>query len=218
MKISSRIRKIFEEIFDSEEQKAIQRIIQAFSQPGNKRKVARLIMRGMVPLRPKRPLYYLNYEVKFFPMRTRYVVEQSGSYLDLLVKELRYEKQGQYRKTPLGRNIDALFEKSDDDLKLLLRQLKLFNEIAYVPSKHEYGPPYENKHFFNSLEAVIIVLAAIKLGEELKAKSVYIKKLCQDLVLPGQGMIYGDWKREDSYGEPFDFKKRLLKLTDGVES
>jgi hypothetical protein len=211
LRISSKIKQIHDEIFDFDEQKAIHEILIALSIKGKKRKIGKLIVRIMVPSRPKRPLYYVNYELNFLPKSSRFVVEQSGSYLDFLVKELRYEIEGVYSKKPLGENIIYL-KKSTKELSSLLDKLMLFNNLAYVPSKHEYGPPFEQCHFFSSYEAVIIILAAVKLGEVLKEKSKYVRNFCEDLVLPGQGKIIGNWPREDTDGAPFDFKKRLLEV------
>ena len=56
--------------------------------------------RYLIPSRPKRPMYYVNHKVGFLPEDSRFVVEQSGSYIDLLIKELRYELAGVYRKRP----------------------------------------------------------------------------------------------------------------------
>jgi len=211
LSISLGIQRLAGEIFDADEWSEVQKIVQAYSRSRTEKGLAILRLQKVVPTRPKRPLYYVNYELKFLPKRSRFVVEQIGSYLDLAVKELRYELEGQYQKKPLGVNVAALMKSADTDMKFLLRKLEMFNEIAYVPSKHIYGPPYDQRHYFNTQETIVIVLAAIKLGEELKKRSQYVRNLCQDLVLPAQKPLYGNWKRTDRNGAPFDFKKKLIE-------
>jgi len=126
-----------------------------------------------------------------------------------LIKELRFELEGRYHKKPLGQNINALLKNGEANLELLRKILK-FNKVAYVPAKHIYGSPLDTKHYFNSQETIVIVLVAVKLGEELKKQSGFIRNLCQDLVLPEQKPLIGNHKRTDRNGIPFDFKKRLI--------
>jgi len=47
------------------------------------------------------------------------------------------------------------------------------------------------------------------LSEELKKRSEYVRRLCQDLVLPGQRPSIGDHPGDDDCGKPFNFKERL---------
>jgi hypothetical protein len=171
-------------------------------------------LRYIIPTRPKRPLYYINHEVGFLPEHSRFVVEQSGSYLDLLLKEFRYELERKYYGEPLGKNVNAILRlkgKNDDSLALLLKQLLAFNNIAYVPSKHVYGLPDDEGHYFEVDDSIVIVLAGVKLGEEIKARSQFARNLAQDLVLPSQKPYSGNWPRTDRDGIPFEFKTRLLE-------
>ena len=214
MDLSSNVQRLAIDVFDAAELSEVRKIAEAFSDSRKQKKLAILRLREIVPKRPKRPLYYVNYEVKFLPRSSRFLVEQMGSYLDLLVKELRYELEGQYHREPLGKNISALMKRADTDMKLILRRIQTFNEVAYVPAKHAYGPPSDPKHLFSSQESVVITLAAVKLGEELKSKSKYVRNLCQDLVLPAQKPLSGKWKRTDHRGMLFDFKEKLLAGVD----
>lgn len=214
--ISSTIQSLAESVFDEIEFVEVQIIARAFKSSKEERKLATRQLRELVPTRPKRPLYYVNHELGFLPGRSRFVVEQTGSYLDLLVKELRFELEGNYYSKPLGVNIASLMKRVDSDFQLVLRKIELFNELAYVPSKHKYGPPNERKHYFDSQEAVIIVLAGVKLGEELKRRSQFVRNLCQDVVLPAQKPLLGNWKRDYKGGEPFDFKEKLADSVKGL--
>ena len=159
-------------------------------------------------------MYYINHEVGWLPEHSRFVVEQSGSYVDLLLKEYRFELLGTYGEQPWGKNVEAIRNSkltSEDETTVLLNQLLMFNRAAYVPAKHIYGPPTEENHYFCAEDSIFIIFGAVKLGEEIKKRSQYARNLCQDLVLPGQGHILGNHPRTDSYGTPFDFTKRLLE-------
>jgi len=202
------------EIFDDKELTEINKIILAYNGSDEQFTEALGKLRYVVPKRPKRPLYYINHEVGFLPEHSRFVVEQSGSYLDLLLKEFRYELEGKYYKEPLGKNVNALLRlkgKNPDSLARLLNQLLAFNNIAYVPSKHVYGLPDDEGHYFEVDDSIVIVLAGVKLGEEIKARSQFARNLAQDLVLPSQKPYSGNWPRTDRDGIPFEFKTRLLE-------
>jgi len=209
LNIRPNVQKLAIIVFDPTEWREVQEIVTQLLGSKKQKRVAISRLQFIVPKRPKRPLYYIHYELKFLPRTSRFVVEQMGSYLDLLTKELRFELEGRYHKMPLGKNITALMRYDDADMKLL-EKLMMFNEIAYVPAKHIYGSPNDSRHYFNSQETTVIVLAAVKLGEELKRRSSFVRNLCQDLVLPAQKPLIGDHKRTDRNGMPFDFRKRLV--------
>ena len=75
--------------------------------------------------------------------------------------------EGRYQNAPLGSNLVVLKKRQDIDPQLL-DTIEVFNQVAYVPSKHIYGPPNDPRHYFNKQDAIIIILAAVKLGEELE--------------------------------------------------
>ena len=209
--INPNIQKLAEELFDSTEWDEIQQIAKSICRSKKQRLLSIRRLKYIVPTRPKRPLYYLNYELKFLPRSSRFVVENMGSYLDLLVKELRFEIEGKYYKKSLGTNLVSLMKRADNNLGPLLEKLQLFNRVAYVPAKHEYGPPNDPRHYFSCSDAVIVILSAVKLGEELKMRSKFVRNLCQDLVLPAQMPLIGNHPRTDTDGIPFDFKERLVE-------
>jgi hypothetical protein len=145
------------------------------------------------------------------------VVEKMGSYLDLIVKEFCFELEGRYpEKTPLGANLHRLLKKVDSDLGVLVKKILDLNNFACAPSKHKYRPPTDPRHYFSIMDAIIILLGAVKLGEELKKRSKYVRNFCQDLCLSGQEPLVGNHPRRDDYGKPFDFKEKLLELSELV--
>ena len=99
------IEKLAEEIFEKEELSVIRELTLDYLGSEMKYLAALRRLRYISPSRPKRPMYYVHHLVGFLPEESRFVVEQSGSYLDLLVKELRYEYSGTYYGYPLGQNV-----------------------------------------------------------------------------------------------------------------
>ena len=87
-------------IFDQEELNEINDIITAYTSSDEEYLSSLSRLRYVVPSRPKRPMYYINHRVGFLPEESRFVVEQTGSYLDLLVKEYRFEIEGTYHNRP----------------------------------------------------------------------------------------------------------------------
>ena len=217
LQVRPEIKELAKIVFDDEEIIEVLKIAKYYCEDSKNRKNAIKLLRNIVPTRPKRPLYYVNYEIKFLPKSSRRIVENMGSYIDLLIKELRYEIERKYYKKPLGKNIYNLKEKVSADLKDLFEKILLFNKIAYVPSKHEYRPPNNPRHYFSTIDTIIIILSAVKLGEELKKRSQYVRDLCQDLFMPGRKPYEGNHKRTDSDGIPFDFKEKLTNLSHLIE-
>lgn len=64
---------------------------------------------------------------------------------------------------------------------------------------------------FAPANSVMVILSAVKLGEELKMRSKFVRNLCQDLVLPAQMPLIGNHLKTDTDGMPFDFKERLVE-------
>jgi len=213
MGVRPEINKLAEVVFDSEELKCVKEISEAMRISKKGRKQAISLLREIIPQRPKRPLYYARYGLGHLPMLSRWVVERMGSYLGGLVKELSLELEGNYFEgSSLGMDINRLLKnkrKMDSDLEELLKKIRFLNRVAYAPSKHRHGSPNNTRHYFSVSDVSILVLAVVKLGEELKKRSKYVRTFCQDLVLPGQRPIIGDHPRTDDYGKPFNFKEKL---------
>jgi hypothetical protein len=114
----------------------------------------------------------------------------------------------------LGTNVGFLLslkDKIDPDLVILSKRILSFNNITYAPAKHVYGPPTDDRHYFDVGDSIVITLLAVKLGEEAKKRSQFARNMCQDLVPPGQRKISGNHPRTDFDGVPVDFKKKLLE-------
>lgn len=200
-------------VFDPEELSCVEAVSEAMRFPKRGRKQAVALLRAIIPQRPKRPLNYARYSLGNLPMESRYVVEQMGSYLGDSVKELSFELEGNYfEKSSLGVDISRLLKNKrnvSSDVAELLKKIRFLDKVAYAPSKHRKGAPDDTRHYFSVSDVAILALAAVKLGEELKRRSKYVRRYCQDLVLPGQRPIIGDHPRTDDYGAPFNFKEKL---------
>jgi hypothetical protein len=201
-------------VFDKEEVEGVQKIINHYLSKATREHVI-FTLKMIVPTRPKRPLYYINYELKFLSQNSRWIVENIGSYLDLLVKELRLEVEGSYRNLPLGANISSLLKQDiNEELRNALNLISNFNKVAYVPSKHIYGLPNSDHHYFSIADTIFLVLCAVKLGELLKNNSQFVRQLAQDLCLPGQRPYDGKPREPDGHGTPFNFKDKLFFAID----
>jgi len=208
------IEKLASEIFEKKELSMIHELISMYNGSDENYLIALGRLRYIIPSRPKRPMYYVHHRIGLLPEQSRFVVEQSGSYLDLLVKELRYELSGKYKGYSLGRNVNCIFklkDSIDSELSIILNKILAFNKMVYVPAKHVYGPPNDYEHYFDVDDSIMVTLLAVKLGEEIKKRSQFARNMCQDLVLPGQGQISGNHPRTDSNGVPFDFTKSLFE-------
>ena len=104
------IEELASEIFEKEELSVIQELISLYSGSDENYLIALSRLRYIIPSRPKRPMYYVHHRIGFLPEQSRFVVEQSGSYLDLLVKELSYELSGKYKGFSLGRNVNCILK------------------------------------------------------------------------------------------------------------
>jgi len=207
------IGKLAELVFDPEELSYVEVVAEAMRFPRKGRRQAVALLREIMPQRPKRPLSYARYSLGRGPMEARYTVERMGRYLGKLVKELRFEFEGKYPEGSSFRvDISRLLKNKgnmNSDLEQLLKKIRFLDKVAYVPSKHKDRPPDVPQHYFSVSDGAIVVLAAVKLGEELKKRSKYVRNLCQDLVDVGQRPIIGSHPRTDDYGELFDFKEKL---------
>lgn len=120
---------------------------------------------------PKRPVYYLYFEIEGLPEHTRHVVRNAGDYIDQMIKYCSYDK-GDFKimrfrglRKSLGENLTKLHKVLPMGLHDLLTE---FNEIIYVPSKHEWDVEEDKPHLFSSKEAVFTCLMAKELATKIK--------------------------------------------------
>ncbi len=117
---------------------------------------------------PKRPLYYLNYELTLLPDQTRDVARYAGDYIDQLMKHCSHEHTKFIKKlkshySSLGGNIKNTEKFLGSELYDILNR---YNKFIYVPAKHNFD--IRNKpHLFSAKEAIFICYITIALAQKL---------------------------------------------------
>jgi len=125
--------------------------------------------------KPSRPVFYLWPLLDGLPRYTRDSIRYSGDYLDLLVKELTFEKiNGNARKRSLGVNSRAL--KKIPFLGELSNYLIRYCDFLYNPGKHDFSLPLGRSHRFTSREVVLTVYVTAELGRQILAISENAKE------------------------------------------
>ncbi len=130
---------------------------------------AQRILKKMLGIRPKRPIYYTYHEINHLPHWTRYAVEGLGSFIDILVKCVASEKLSnqRYYKSSFNSNLEKLKNKLPNNLYLNLKQ---FNDLIYTPAKHVFSVRNRH-HYFTSKEVVFTLFMTLKLKEQLVSMS-----------------------------------------------
>lgn len=148
--------------------------------PGNTWEPVIKILQAKIGMRPKRPIYYLSYEVGHLPEHTRNIIRYAGDYIDHLMKHLTHDK-GKFKITAaLRSSLGANIKRSEECLgKRLHDILKRYEKIVYTPAKHEMDVG-NRPHLFSAGEAVAICLITMKLGRELINMSEEAKAYSED--------------------------------------
>lgn len=144
------------------------------------RSEAKKILKEMVGLRPKRPIYYTYYEIDRLPHWTRYAIENLGHFVDLMVKDLATEKLANSKCQTMSLGINLLKVKTEIPSELHSSLLK-FNSAIYVPSKHDFKVDESiRKHRFTTKEVVFTIFITLKLKEKLVEMSYAVKDYCEN--------------------------------------
>lgn len=161
--INQNIKDLSEKVLGSEEINKISKIINGITNGNRKDALNELVeVLGRVP---KRPLYYIAYEITGLPeYGTRDIIRYSGDYIDQLVKFTLEDKRFLSRlfSSSLGPNIGKLKKFIDSDF---YDKLVLFN-IIYSQAKHDFNHE-EDKSLFNYRDAVYVIFITKKLSGKL---------------------------------------------------
>jgi hypothetical protein len=138
-------------------------------------------LQNIIGNRPKRPVYYVTEQyLPHLPHYTRDIMRYLGDYVDILVKymasEILLDKKN--LKKSLGINANYLKGKIDD---ALIKSLINFNEVIYVPAKHDFAVKHKS-HRFNYREVIITCVIVVKLANEVKRLSPLAKKYAEDKI------------------------------------
>jgi len=127
-------------------------------------------LQDLIGTKPKRPVYYLNNEIRHLPEETRDVIRYAGDYIDQLIKHFAHEK-GRWRflayHSSLGPNLKRLNKVLPEKL---LSVLAKYNNFIYVQAKHKWDVG-SRPHLFSSKDAVFVCFITKKLAEQIIAIS-----------------------------------------------
>lgn len=115
---------------------------------------------------PKRPVYYLYLDIRALPEKTRYVVENTGNFIDVLVKCCAHElgkKQLFALRSSLSSNIKRLKNVMPEKF---LKNLGLFDALFYVPAKHKWDVG-DRPHLFSVKETVTCLFIARHIADDI---------------------------------------------------
>lgn len=137
---------------------------QLLSSEPNRRQAIEILQKK-IGTTPKRPLYYVYYDLRSLPNRTRAIVEYMGHYLDHMVKFVAEDilRSAKYAEISMGGNLKYLNGKISEDLH---SNLTKYNELVYVPAKHNFKV-IDRPHLFSSAEAVLVCFVTLALAEKL---------------------------------------------------
>lgn len=122
------------------------------------------ILQEKIGVHPKRPIYYLNLELRFLPDETRGLAIYAGSYIDSLIRHFAHEKNliaQIFPGLPLGRNLKLLKNFLN---KELYESLLKFNELFYIPAKHN-NEFTADLHLFSAKEVIAALFIMQKLSK-----------------------------------------------------
>lgn len=137
----------------------------AFSENMEDQELSGEILTSLIPQTPKRPLYYVNYEVSHGPhMATRYVVHYLCAFTNRLLDCLAEDLGGYKMLVPFGGTLRKVKGKIPDSLYSNLYE---YNKIFYRPAKHDYEPYDDKEHLFSLKDAIYCCFITMKLKEEI---------------------------------------------------
>lgn len=152
------------------------------------KKAAREVLVNVLLPPPKRPLYYLERELKSLPGWTRDSLRLLGDYTDMLTKAAVYERTQDERplRTSFGPAINAFARHYQNEARLV-DWLSRYNLFLYRDAKHDFAlPPGRREHRFTSREVVLSLYITRQLAERLKQLSPTAMKVSLDQTIIGQ--------------------------------
>lgn len=153
------------EVLSTEKIREADEIARNLASSKKKKEQAIMKLRRLIGMKPKRPMFYINIDLKGLPYQTRHLMRELGDYIDHLIKFLSWEKLNDEKKmkTSLGGNLRSLNGILSEDLRSLLIR---YDDLAYVPAKHDFNVP-KRRHRFTSREVVHTLFITLQLGKEI---------------------------------------------------
>jgi len=173
--VNPNIKLFAQEVFNNDEIKEINHVMfLSFSKNLEDNQSAGLILSSIIPTSPKRPLYYVNFEVSHGPqMVTRYVVHYLCAYLNTLLDDLAKDIGGFKRFIPFGGILRKIKGKINPEL---YDKLDKYNKLFYVPAKHNFNPYDAKDHLFSLKDAIYCCYITMKLKDAIESMSISIKR------------------------------------------
>lgn len=169
LSIDSDIQDIAAEILTGEEIKKAENIAENLHRRKHRQNTIKTVQ-DLFGTFPKRPLFYLNLDLRFLPDEnyTRDIIRYSGDYIDLLLKSLAYRELK--FKPFLGRlSFGVTIKRMERKLELKLYDILVrYNKFIYVPAKHDFEVK-DKAHRFSSDETVFILFITKKLAEGIES-------------------------------------------------
>jgi hypothetical protein len=131
---------------------------------------------------PKRPVYYLEHELKFLPRWTRESMRYLGDFVDMLTKAAVYEKEMRQDvfKIAFGPAISR-FKNYYPNRAQLVDWLERYNRFLYRDAKHDFDlPTTRQEHRFTSREVVHTLFVTKELTEKITALSAAALRVSRD--------------------------------------
>lgn len=173
LNLSKDILFLAEKILSKEELDIADKLSEDLISSKTKKENARKELMKLVGVKPSRPLFYANIDLKNLPRYTRSLIRYLGDYIDHLVKFWSSEINGiSYLKKSLGPNLGKLKGKINEDLRI---NLAVYNNFCYVPAKHDFKRN-GRKHRFTSKEAVYVCFMTMSLAKQIMLYSEKAKK------------------------------------------
>lgn len=165
------IKKLSESVLDENEMIGVEKII--YNIEKSDREEALQILANVLGMKPKRPLYYIYYNIFDLPERhSRDIIRYLGDYIGKLVNCFLSDK-GFINNLSLGPQTKQMKKYVDEDFYNIL---ELFNKV-YVSAKHKFD--YEkDRSIFNYIDAVYMVYITKNIADKI----ITLSKFAQDYI------------------------------------
>jgi len=177
--VGKNIYSLANDILSQAELDLIDKLTSDFNAGGFRKKQTIKYLQEAIGDRPKRPVYYITAQyLPHLPHYTRDVMRYLGDYIDMLIKYLASDilSNKKYLKNSMGINLHHLKGKLDNTL---IDSLLSYNEIIYVPAKHDFEVK-KRSHRFNYREVIIACILTAKFANEIKDLSPLVRQYALD--------------------------------------
>lgn len=130
-----------------------------------------LELQKILGVKPYRPLYYAHFELERLPRWTRSSVRYVCDYIDQLCKHWAYiyTQRTSSLNGSMGSSLKTIRKKEGKNHEGLIDILEKFNNVFYVPAKHDFSlPEGRRNHRITVKEVVYTVFISVELARRIK--------------------------------------------------